>query len=519
MRTEAGQELGRQDEVRLAEIGVSRREAERQLGLLRAPPPPLRLDRPCTISDGILSQDTLTGLDRLDAWESAAAAGRLSKFVPASGVASRMLDAAQRTRQHGAVSRSQLQERRARGDQAAGETLELIDHANELPFAEALAAAPPLVGTQLTEIESAEEVSHLLDALLEPDGLGLRTLAKGLIPFHRYASGSRTAFDEHLMEGAALLADRQGVSRCHFTVPAAQQAAFETIASRFASRHQIALRVSFSIQEPATDTLALDGDGRLVRHPDGRLCMRPGGHGALLANLQRADVDVVVLKNIDNVVPEPRQDDVVLWQKRLVELLLRTERRSHRLQEMLEADGWDGVLEDAEAFCREQLHWSPGATSPEGRRAQLLHRLDRPIRVCGMVPSEGEPGGGPFWVADTEGEVSLQIVEWAQIDASEPSQAAVWQASTHFNPVVLAASLRDRCREPYRLSEFSDPAAVVVTEKHINGRSARVLEHPGLWNGGMARWNTIFVEIPLTTFAPVKTVLDLLRPEHRTPLN
>jgi len=508
--------LNADDERQLTAAGIPLQEAERQLDLLRSPPPPVRLDRPCTVGDGILTLDPPTDPPPFDSWKSAAAAGRLAKFVPASGAASRMFDAAQKVRNAGVASRAELTERARQGDPSASDTLELIDRAAELPFAGALAATGPLAGLELSGIDSADEVSRLLDALLTPAGLDLPSLAKGLLPFHLYQSGTRTALEEHLVEGAELLADRQGICRFHFTVPAAHQTAFEVVCGRFASRHQIGLRLGFSNQDPATDTLAVTTAGEIARHPDGHLLLRPGGHGALLSNLARAGSDIVVIKNIDNVVPAARQGEVILAQKRMVELLLRTERRSHRLQEMLETDAWETGLEDAEAFCREQLHWSPAAASPEGRRVQFLHRLDRPLRVCGMVPSEGEPGGGPFWVVDADGGHSLQIVESAQIDATDATQAATWQASTHFNPVLLVGSLRDHHREPYRLSEFVDPAAVFVTERSIEDRHARVLEHPGLWNGAMARWNTLFVDLPATTFAPVKTVLDLLRPTHQT---
>ena len=223
----------------------------------------------------------------------------------------------------------------------------------------------------------------------------------------------------------------------------------------------------------------------------------------MLHNLERARADLVLIKNIDNVAPAWRHAEVFAWHRRMFELLVRAEGRSHRLQEVLEGPDWEDALEESAVFCREQFGWAPRATSAEGRRSQLLHRLDRPLRVCGMVRNEGEPGGGPFWVRDGDGAPSRQIVESAQIDRSDPAQLAVWQAATHFNPVLLVASLRDRRGEPYSLSEFVDQRAVLISEKTIAGRQARVLEHPGLWNGGMAHWNTLFVEVPMLTFAPV----------------
>jgi hypothetical protein len=230
--------------------------------------------------------------------------------------------------------------------------------------------------------------------------------------------------------------------------------------------------VTFSEQAPSTDTIAGDPAGGPFRTATGELLFRPGGHGALLANLAdlaHAGADVVLVKNVDNVVPEARRGPTLLWKRLLTGLLAR--------------------LED------------------EGRR-------DRPIRVCGVVRNEGEPGGGPFWVAGPDGE-SLQIVESAQADLKDPAQAAVWKAGTHFNPVDLACSLRDASGRPFDLRRFVDEEAVFISEKTHEGLPLKALERPGLWNGTMAFWETVFVEVPKETFAPVKTVLDLLRPEHR----
>jgi hypothetical protein len=507
-------ELRAEDRALLKRAGLSIEEVERQVTLLADPPPPIRLDRACTLHDGITRLEQEDDDWLLPCWEQASRAGRLSKFVPASGAASRMFDAAERIRREGAPSRAALVERRAGGDPDGYAMLELLDRLRELPFVDDLAR---VLGPDDGALDphTGEEIARLLDALLGPAGLGLSSLPKGMIPFHRYADGTRTAFEEHLLEGFRYIADLEGRATYHFTVPASQEGRFEEVAARVAERHGLGLRLRLSVQDPSTDTVAIDDAGRLMRHPDGSLVLRPGGHGALLGNLEATGGDVVFIKNIDNIVPSTRHEEIALWMKRLAGLLLETEGRSHELQGRLSKEPSPAVLGEAEAFCHQRLAWKPAAVDPDERRREILNRLDRPLRVCGMVPNEGEPGGGPFWVREAGDRTSAQIVESAQIDADDPSQGSIWATSTHFNPVLLVVSIRDRHAEPYRLADFVDPRAVWVSSRPIAGETARVLEHPGLWNGAMAAWNTVFAEVPISTFAPVKTVLDLLRPAHR----
>jgi len=300
----------------------------------------------------------------------------------------------------------------------------------------------------------------------------LAALPKGLLPFHRYAGTSRTPFEEHLVEAAATVRDANGNCRLHVTVSPEHRAAFarvlESARPRLERETEARFVVEFSEQSPSTDTVALDESGHLLRDAEGRILFRPGGHGALLKNLEESGGDVVLVKNIDNVVPDARRAPTILWKRLLAGFLVRRERASDR---------------------------------------------QRPIRICGVVRNEGEPGGGPFWVAGPEGE-SRQIVESAQVDLLERGQAAIWGKATHFNPVDLVCSLRDAAGRPFDLSRFVDERAVFVAKKTHEGRALLALERPGLWNGAMAHWETVFVEVPKETFAPVKTILDLLRPEH-----
>jgi len=273
------------------------------------------------------------------------------------------------------------------------------------------------------------------------------------------------------------------------------------------------------VQDPATDTLAVDLEGQIVRTQSGEPALRPGGHGALLGNLASCGGDVVLIKNIDNVLPERGQVLAVLWQRLLTGVLVQLEREAHALLEALEdAGGADAALERAQEFLTGAFGVPPAPRSRRATRhayrAWLRDHLHRPLRVCGMVQNQGEPGGGPFWASSGRGAVRPQIVEASQVGPS-PAQRAILRSATHFNPVNLVCGLRDHRGRPFELSRFVDDQAAFVSRKFSGGKEIQVLEWPGLWNGAMAEWNTVFVEVPGATFAPVKTVFDLLRPEHQ----
>jgi len=418
-------ELSDADRDGIKARGLTTEEVERQAALLRDPPPAVTLVRPCTISDGVERIAESEHLELLALADEAARAGRLSKFVPASGAASRMFASV------------------FAGAPETEDTKRFLESREAFPFR-----------------ESVEELSRA---------------PKALIPFHAYPEGARTAFEEHLFEAASTIRDAGGLCLIHFTVSPEHRRAFEDKLGEIRPRVErgtgARLVVEFSEQSPSTDTIALDESGRLFRDADGRILFRPGGHGALLKNLQESGGDIVLVKNIDNVVPDARRGTTILWKRLLSGLLVKVERTSPR---------------------------------------------DRPIRICGVVRNEGEPGGGPFWTAGPGGE-SRQIVESAQVNLLDPLQAAIWSKATHFNPVDLACSLRDASGRPFDLSRFVDESAVFVAKKTHEGRGLRALERPGLWNGAMAHWETVFVEVPKETFAPVKTILDLLRPEHLPP--
>ncbi|HEX9669256.1 MAG TPA: DUF4301 family protein [Thermoanaerobaculia bacterium] len=509
------------DREQMGALGISSAEAARQVALFRRPPPPARLLRPCTAGDGIRALRE-EGQPRLEeACAKAFVTGRIGRFVPASGAATRMFGALLAYRAGGA------------------ETVEVRRFFAELPrfpFFAALREAARGRGLDLDRPVPPERWRAVLAVLLDPDGLGslgCAELPKGLIPFHRGPSGPRTPVEEHLAEAAmttppaaALTAWWENVCRVHFTVAPEHEARFRAVVERARPelewQYRTRFEVGFSHQGRATDTLAVDLEDRPFRLADGSLLFRPAGHGALLANLQAlasAGWDVVQLKNIDNVVPDAGKPLVVRWKQLLTGLLVELQARATERAEGLETGGGEGELAAAERFLAVELGRplpaGLAASPPDERRRRLLDLLDRPLRVCGVVRNAGEPGGGPFWVESADGEVSAQIVETSQIDPSDPAQRAIHAAATHFNPVDLHCMVRDRRGRPYDLDRAVDPSTVFISTKSYEGRPLKALERPGLWNGAMAGWNTVFVEVPLATFAPVKTVFDLLRPEHQ----
>jgi hypothetical protein len=493
------------DRRQMAELGIAPEEALRQIELFRNPPPFTRVLRPCTPGDGIRMIFESDHGRLLGFHEEAARQGRIAKLVPASGAASRMFSAL-------------LEDLNSNPEEPSAEVRTFFDNLPRFAFAEDLAA--------LTHGYEGDRRT-VLAALLTGQGLGYADLPKALLKFHRDPEGGRTSFEEHLVEAADYARDAQGVCRLHFTVTPAHEPELrrrlDQVRARYEERLGVRFEVSFSYQERSTDTLAVDLDHRPFRLEDGTLLFRPGGHGALIHNLQALAAtgwDVVLLKNIDNVVPDDRKPTSLLWKKLLAGALLALQKRIFSYLERLEdaPSVTPELLEEVEKFMSDALvRPVPVEMSlrAEELRRYLLRTLDRPLRVCGVVRNQGEPGGGPFWVETADGDVSLQIVETSQIDPKDPEQQKILRSSTHFNPADLACALRDRHGRPYDLEKYVDPSTVFIARKSHEGRPLKALERPGLWNGAMAGWNTVFIEVPDATFAPVKTVLDLLRPEHQ----
>ena len=490
--------------------GLSPEQVIAQVDLLRKGVPPIELDRPCCIGDGIEGVSMEAQGPLLALHDEAAAAGRLLKFVPASGAASRMfkdwyryLDGAEIDGKDGQSLATDL------GKYAFIDDLRMI-----------LAQA----GLDFRMLLSERRFQEILAFILDERGLNYGRLPKALIKFHPYVEGSRTALEEHLVEAALYVRDGQKRSRIHLTVSEEHR---EMIQNRLAQIQQtyergwdVTYDTGISIQGAATNTIAVDLENRPFRLDDGRLCFRPGGHGALLENLNAIDGDIVFIKNIDNIVPDRLKETTVRYKKMLCGLLLDRQRQIFSALRDLEHSKPDkALIRQIQVFFRDRLHIIlPVRFDEMDLREQhdlLCKKLNRPLRVCGMVRNEGEPGGGPFWVHEADGGQSLQIIEENQVDARLPAQRTAWQHATHFNPVDLVCGVRDLRGKKFDLRRFVNPQTAAITQKSEKGRDLKALEHPGLWNGAMADWNTIFVEVPIETFNPVKTVEDLLRPAHQ----
>lgn len=467
-----------------------------QLESFRQGFPFLNIDRAAVAGDGILRLSAQQQQACRDRFRDARSRLDIVKFVPASGAATRMFKDMFAFLEDGQPT------------PAVGEVTANIDR-----FA---------FGALLRQAAAeATDPRSLISAMLSAQGLGYGSSPKALILFHRYADGNRTALEEHLCEGALYAAGRDGRVNIHFTVSPEHQAAFEALVQvalpRYETRYGVRYQVSYSRQKPSTDTLAVGPDNEPFREADGSLLLRPAGHGALLENLGEIDADVIFVKNIDNVTTDERKADTVHYKEVLAGQLLALQQTGFAYLRLLEegtADEktLDEIVRFVENDLCQRLPEGFASLDAEGKRRWLADRLDRPIRVCGMVRNEGEPGGGPYWVKEADGSQSLQIAESSQI---APGQKGLMAGATHFNPVDLVCSTRNRRGEKFDLSRYVDPKTGFISEKSKNGRPLRALELPGLWNGSMARWNTVFVEVPGTVFTPVKTVNDLLRAEHQ----
>ena len=464
--------------------GLTPDAVERQLENFRRGFPFLKVVRAASPGDGVMVVGDAEAAAAVARYEREADRLGIVKFVPASGAATRMF--------------KELFEFVNEGKRGKGIDT-LLDNIGRFAFwPELKAVLPPDADDKAT-----------VRAIVK-DGLGYGQKPKGLVTFHAYPEGARKAVEEHLVEGAVYAAAR-GVARIHFTVSPEHIAGFETLLAEkvpvYEQRFGIRYDISFSVQKPATDTIAVNPDNTPFRQDDGTLLFRPAGHGALIENLNEIDADLIFIKNIDNVTTDARRGDTVRYKKVLAGVLLDLQGRAFEYLKALEVGGAE--LEPIAEFIEKQLCVKLPA---EYDSALLRAVLDRPIRVCGMVRNEGEPGGGPFWVGNPDGTESLQIAESSQI---APDDLPLMQSATHFNPVDLVCGVRDSKGCKFDLRRYTDPATGFISSKSSGGRDLRAQELPGLWNGAMAKWNTVFVDVPVTTFSPVKVVQDLLRPQHQ----
>jgi Domain of unknown function (DUF4301) len=464
--------------------------------------------RPASLGDGVLSLDAQDRDALGRAHDEAAAAGRVSSFVPASGSGTRMFQSLLQLSLEGETSLDAIRKRGLAGDKVANDALVVLENVR------AFALWPDMMRRGC----APESNDRVLPTLFAENGPRYHDLPKGLVPYHRYGDADRTAFIEHVYEAVPLVKDARGDCRLHFTVSPSH-------VERFASAWRAAkaevertldarVRILFSTQSPATDAIAVDLQGHLYRDGRGQIVFRPGGHGALLDNLAKLDGDIVLVKNIDNIARQERSRDIIPIRRLLSGLLVIVEREVHEAIQRLR----DG--EDADAALR-LLRARFGITAGEElnrgdlRTAYAMTELNRPLRVCGVIKTGEHTGGRAFWVDVPGRGPALQIVESAEIDTSDARSKALFDSAPFFNPVDIVCSLRDLDGKPYDLRQFTSPERAIVASKSLGGVPSLVYEHPGLWNGGMGLWNTVFIEVPGFTFNPVKSLADLWTEGHR----
>jgi hypothetical protein len=512
------------DQEQLRARGISEATALAHIALFQQGIPYTTLHRPCTVGDGITALQA-QDLERLVAVHAAAAlAGRTMKLVPASGAASRMFKLLLAfLHQAEPVDIQEITAKARQGDVECQELLRWVEGLKQFAFYDDLKRIMARHGLDLDTLAAQGEWRDILAYLLTSKGLDYANLPKGLLQFHRYPDHCRTPLEEHLVEAAAYCQNQQGLARLHLTVTPEHQAAFSAHLAEVRPHYEqngSCFEVTFSTQHPSTDTLAVDVHNQPFRDEQGRLLFRPAGHGALLENLQALQGDIVYIKNIDNVVPDRLKAETYIYKKALAGHLIDIQNQVFASFRKLAAPTVSAqTVAEILDFATHTLSIlpPPGLTRQTKAKhiAYLKTVLHRPLRVCGMVQNAGEPGGGPFWVQHADGSQSLQIVETSQVNMRDAAQKAIVAGATHFNPVDLVCGVRDDTGTPFNLLAYTDPNTGFISSKSHDGRELKALELPGLWNGAMANWTTLFVEVPLSTFNPVKTVLDLLRPQHQ----
>jgi len=511
------------DLSQISRKGISLETAQKQLENFCQGFPFINLARPAVRGDGIRVIPDSEKKSLAALYDSASLGKKVIKFVPASGAATRMFKHLFEFAARYRITEEGYSE--FMRDKGFNSVNHFIERIRDFAFYNELDACLARQGGSVGRLLDGKDFGALINALLGAGGLNYANLPKALISFHDYRGHARTSAEEHLAEGAGYCRTEGGRVALHFTLSPEHRDRFLEVISREQPGLEAALGVTFDIslseQKESTDTLAVDMDNNPFREGDGSLHFRPAGHGALIENLNDLRGDLVFIKNIDNVVPDRLKEATILHKKVLGGLLLQLQQKISDYLERLASGATENTfLDEVEAFASAGLNLSfpPGyagrMTSSE-RNLLLFSRLNRPLRVCGMVKNEGEPGGGPFWVHGSDGTTSLQVVESSQIDMGDPGQKKIFDGSTHFNPVDLVCGVRDYRGKPFDLHRFIDPSTGFITQKSKDGNSIKAQELPGLWNGAMAGWITVFVEVPVITFNPVKTVNDLLREQHQ----
>lgn len=501
-----------EDKVLLEKKGISEAQIAEQLACFEKGFPFLQLDGAASIEKGILVPTEAELNEYLNAWDAYKGNEKsIVKFVPASGAASRMF-------------KNMFEFLGAEYDLPTTDfEKKFFDNIHKFAFfADLNAACEKNHGKGIDALLAESNYKAIVSNLLEAAGLNYGALPKGLLKFHSYENGVRTPLEEHLVEGALYAAGKTGQVNVHFTVSTEHRELFKALVEEkvdeYAKKYAIQYNVSFSEQKPSTDTIAADMENKPFRD-NGKLLFRPGGHGALIENLNDLEADIVFIKNIDNVVPDRLKEETVTYKKLIAGVLITLQKKAFEYLELLDGGKYTHEqLEEIIRFVQQDLCCRK-TDIKELEDAELViylrKKLNRPMRVCGMVKNVGEPGGGPFLAYNPDGTISLQILESSQIDMNDEEKKAMFEKGTHFNPVDLVCAVRDYKGNKFNLVDFVDKATGFISYKSKSGKELKALELPGLWNGAMSDWSTVFVEVPLGTFNPVKTVNDLLREQHQ----
>ncbi len=493
---------------------ISIEEAERQVNSIRSGFPYLDVIAAASLERGIIRIDHEDEVDYMARWQDYLDRedSSVCKFVPASGAASRMFKML-----YNFLEQSPEEEMN-KGMIRFFEDLSQFGFYNNL-------SETCLRNDWKSPSKLINQGEHkkIIENLLSDRGLNYGSLPKGLIPFHAYAKGSCTAAEEHLVEGAKYIRSKQGIVRIHFTVSPDHKARFNALLEQnkryFESTYGVRYEISFSEQKASTDTLALHLDGCLFRLENEQILFRPGGHGALIENLNDLNDDIIFIKNIDNVVPDHLKGSTIIYKKFLGGILLSVKEQINKyIKDLDKGSVSQNKIDEIASFLKDNLCIESPEDLKQDTESYLLwlrSKLDRPIRVCGMVRNSGELGGGPFLIREADGSTSLQILESSQINMLDEHQKYIFEQSTYFNPVDIVCSTKNAYGESYNLRDYVNPKTAFISKKSLNGRELLALERPGLWNGAMYNWNTLFVEVPIDTFNPVKEVNDLLRFEHQ----
>lgn len=499
-----------EDMNQLKEKGISQDKIDEQLSYFKNGIPSLQIQKPASINEGITKVDDVNLLKYVAAWEKYLKTNKtVTKFVPASGAASRMFkDLFEFLESTSDVPTTEFEKY-------------FFDNIQSFAFYDALnGVCSKIANKSIKELISNNEYKKVVHLLLSDEGLNYGELPKGLLLFHSYEVKKRTPMEEHLVEGTMYAKDDKNNVNVHFTISPHHEELFKNLLNEKRDELESSLNatfhVSFSIQKPSTDTIAVDLENKPFRD-EGELLFRPGGHGALIENLNDLESAVVFVKNIDNVVPDKYKKVDAKYKKMLAGVLVENQERAFTYLDKLESGIYsEDDLTEIENFIEKDLCTTTNHISRNNKDeivSYFITKLNRPFRVCGMVKNVGEPGGGPFIVKNKDGSFSPQILEASQIDEETFAKLAV--KATHFNPVDLVCGIVNRKGEKFNLLDFVDKETGFISSKSKNGKPLKALELPGLWNGAMSDWNTIFVEVPISTFNPVKTVNDLLRDEHQ----